>query len=100
MKKNDHYFPTMDWIKDPSEPSGWKRVTYEQGGKAVLGEGTEGVLVGDGGDEDVGDMDIDGGIGGGGGGEDGVLEATTSHDGEVPAEADLGSETAPDIVAS
>jgi hypothetical protein len=44
MKKNDHYFPTMEWIKDPSEESGWKRVTYEQG-KPVEGEGTEGVLV-------------------------------------------------------
>jgi pro-apoptotic serine protease NMA111 len=50
MKKNDHYFPTMEWIKDPSESSGWRRVTYEQG-KAVPGEGHEGVLVGDGGDE-------------------------------------------------
>lgn len=44
MKKNDHYFPTMEWIKDPAEESGWKRVTYEQG-KPVDGEGSEGVLV-------------------------------------------------------
>lgn len=44
MKKNDHYFPTMDWIKDPSESSGWRRVTYEQG-KAIKGEGHEGITV-------------------------------------------------------
>lgn len=49
----------MEWIKDPSESSGWRRVTYEQG-KKVEGEGSEGVLLsgvaggGDGWDE--GDM--------------------------------------------
>jgi len=42
MKKNDHYFPTMEWIKDPSESCGWRRVTYE-GGKAVEGEGHDGI---------------------------------------------------------
>lgn len=45
MKKNDHYFPCIEWIKDPSESSGWRRVTYEQGG-VVQGEGQEGILVG------------------------------------------------------
>lgn len=54
MKKNDHYFPTMDWTKDPSEKSGWKRTTYEHG-KTVDGEGTEGVLVTGGGEECAGD---------------------------------------------
>ncbi|CAL3965501.1 unnamed protein product [Diplocarpon coronariae] len=44
MKKNDHYFPTMEWIKDASEPNGWKRATYEQG-KVVDGEGKEGINV-------------------------------------------------------
>lgn len=44
MKKNDHYFPTMEWIKDPSESSGWKRITYE-GGKPVKGEGHDGINV-------------------------------------------------------
>jgi hypothetical protein len=44
MKKNDHYFPTMEWIKDPSESSGWHRITYEQG-KAVNGEGHDGINV-------------------------------------------------------
>jgi hypothetical protein len=43
MKKNEHYFPTMEWIKDPSDPCGWRRVTYE-GGKLVQGEGNEGGL--------------------------------------------------------
>ena len=43
MKKNEHYFPTMEWIKDTSEECGWRRVTYE-GGKQVQGEGTEGCI--------------------------------------------------------
>lgn len=45
MKKNEHYFPTMEWIKDPSDPCGWRRVTYE-GGKVLDGEGAEGVPPG------------------------------------------------------
>jgi hypothetical protein len=43
MKKNDHYFPTMELIKDPSEASGWRRVAYENG-KIVKGEPTEGIV--------------------------------------------------------
>jgi len=42
MKKNDHYFPTTEWIKDESAKSGWRRITYEQGG-TVDGEGVEGI---------------------------------------------------------
>ncbi|KAI0899750.1 Pro-apoptotic serine protease NMA111 [Annulohypoxylon nitens] len=60
MKKNEHYFPTVEWIKDGSEPCGWRRVTYESG-KPVEGEPTEGILpLQDG--EDVEAMDDDGGI--------------------------------------
>ncbi|KUJ17248.1 putative pro-apoptotic serine protease [Mollisia scopiformis] len=59
MKKNDHYFPTMEWIKDAAESCGWRRVTYEQG-KAVQGEGHDGINVIAG---DTFDMDEDvGGI--------------------------------------
>lgn len=29
MKKNVHYFPTVEWRKAPLEPSGWQRVTHE-----------------------------------------------------------------------
>ncbi|KFA67729.1 hypothetical protein S40285_00945 [Stachybotrys chlorohalonatus IBT 40285] len=42
MKKNDHYFPTMEWTKDSSEPCGWRRVTYE-GDDVIQGEATDGV---------------------------------------------------------
>ena len=42
MKKNEHYFPTVEWIKDPSHPVGWRRVTYE-GGKVYPGECADGV---------------------------------------------------------
>lgn len=44
MKKNDHYFPTMEWIKDASESCGWRRVAYE-GSEVFEGEPTDGVLV-------------------------------------------------------
>ncbi|RDW91884.1 putative pro-apoptotic serine protease [Coleophoma crateriformis] len=43
MKKNDHYFPTTDWVKDKSTMD-WNRITYEQG-KAVKGEGHDGINV-------------------------------------------------------
>ncbi|KAK1506822.1 PDZ domain-containing protein [Colletotrichum tamarilloi] len=43
MKKNEHYFPTTEWTKDPSESCGWRRKTYE-GGKTYDGEGPDGVL--------------------------------------------------------
>ena len=39
MKKNEHYFPTMEFIKDPEEPCGWKRQTYEDG-KVSTGVGS------------------------------------------------------------
>jgi len=42
MKKNDHYFPTMEWIKDNKEACGWRRVTYE-GSEVFKGEATDGV---------------------------------------------------------
>lgn len=42
MKKNEHYFPTVEWIKDKSVDIGWRRVTYEAG-KVIEGEGAEGV---------------------------------------------------------
>lgn len=55
MKKNEHYFPTMEWIKDGSETCGWKRITYEGDGTPVEGEPSEGLLpiMGD----ETGDME-------------------------------------------
>lgn len=38
MKKNEHYFPTVEFVKDSSQREGWKRVMYE-GGKKKVGEG-------------------------------------------------------------
>jgi pro-apoptotic serine protease NMA111 len=37
MKKNEHYFPTVEWIKDSADPCGWRRITYE-GGRALNDE--------------------------------------------------------------
>ncbi|KAL2022584.1 hypothetical protein VTK56DRAFT_4928 [Thermocarpiscus australiensis] len=58
MKKNEHYFPTMELVKDPSEECGWRRVTYE-GGKVIQGEGPDGVMPVAG---ESTDMDVDGGV--------------------------------------
>ena len=38
MKKNEHYFPTVEFVKDSNEREGWRRITYEDG-KAKKGEG-------------------------------------------------------------
>lgn len=58
MKKNEHYFPTVEWIKDKEVPCGWRRVTYEGGGKVVDGEPAEGVVVPA--VEDNGDIEVAG----------------------------------------
>ena len=58
MKKNEHYFPTMEWAKDPAEASGWRRVTYD-GGKVIQGEGTDGVVLSA---EESTEMDEDHGV--------------------------------------
>ena len=29
MKKNEHYFPTIEYHKDTSEPLGWKKIIHE-----------------------------------------------------------------------
>ena len=31
MKKNEHYFPSMEFIKDMKEPGRWRKITYEAG---------------------------------------------------------------------
>ncbi|KAI1423308.1 Pro-apoptotic serine protease NMA111 [Xylaria sp. FL1777] len=61
MKKNEHYFPTMEWIKDGSEPSGWRRIAYESSGKAIQGEPADGMvsLTRDETGDDDGDMGAD-----------------------------------------
>ncbi len=38
MKKNEHYFPTVEYVKDSSQPNGWKvRSWGEEGGVRVSG---------------------------------------------------------------
>ena len=31
MKKNEHYFPTMEFVKDADAPLGWRKVVHEAG---------------------------------------------------------------------
>ena len=51
MKKNEHYFPTIEFLKDPSEKEGWRRVTYDEQGKVKAGgdlpEAAQEAAVGD-----------------------------------------------------
>ncbi|KAK4124384.1 hypothetical protein N657DRAFT_671375 [Parathielavia appendiculata] len=58
MKKNEHYFPNMELIKDPSEECGWRRVTYE-GGKVIREGAPDGVVAPPG---ESTEMDVDGGV--------------------------------------
>ena len=29
LKKNEHYFPTIEYVKDSSEALGWKKIIHE-----------------------------------------------------------------------
>jgi len=29
MKKNEHYFPTIEFVKDAAEELGWKKIVHE-----------------------------------------------------------------------
>ena len=63
MKKNEHYFPTMEFVKDAGEECGWKRISYasgSEGGKVGMGEaslGAEMMDEGFGHDVDGGDVE-------------------------------------------
>lgn len=61
MKKNEHYFPTMEFVKDPTEPCGWKRLSYENGEqlKGVANLTSENMDEGAGHEHDAGDVDVD-----------------------------------------
>ena len=56
MKKNEHYFPTVEFVKDDSVREGWRRVTYEDG-KVKKGEGEVPESVDEGADRDA-DMEV------------------------------------------
>ena len=59
MKKNEHYFPTVELVKDANDKDcGWRRIVHERDA-AGTGEGEDGIMVGLGGDGDG-----DGGDGG------------------------------------
>jgi pro-apoptotic serine protease NMA111 len=45
MKKNEHYFPTVEFLKDETEELGWRKVVHEKdrgGQELLLGEVAEG----------------------------------------------------------
>lgn len=61
MKKNEHYFPTVEYVKDAREANGWRvRSWGEKGGvqDAAGGVMDEGTVAGD--DNGGGDVDIEG----------------------------------------
>ncbi|WPH00206.1 Peptidase, trypsin-like protein [Acrodontium crateriforme] len=55
MKKNDHYFPTVEFVKDPSVREGWRRVLYDNG----LAKKGEGELLPEADVEETGAMEAD-----------------------------------------
>lgn len=61
MKKNEHYFPTVEYVKDSREPNGWRvRSWGEKGGvqDAAGGIMDEGTAAGD--DNGGADVDVEG----------------------------------------
>ncbi|OQV08280.1 PDZ-like domain-containing protein [Cladophialophora immunda] len=38
MKKNDHYFPMSEYVKDPTKANGWKVISYGSRGRKTKGE--------------------------------------------------------------
>ena len=56
MKKNEHYFPTMEFFKDEEGNNGWKRRSWQGGREGREGSGASNLTAeamdeGDGGDE-------------------------------------------------
>lgn len=59
MKKNEHYFPTVEYVKDPREANGWKVRSWGEKGGVQDGAGgvmDEGTAAGD--DAGGGDVDV------------------------------------------
>ena len=48
LKKNDHYFPMVEWFKDPKEVCGWRRVIHSVGRNKDKGKNSVGaeLLIG------------------------------------------------------
>lgn len=44
IKKDERYWPTVEWLRDETHIEGWKRVTYENG-EVIQGEGLYGITL-------------------------------------------------------
>ncbi|RBQ72361.1 hypothetical protein FVER14953_20608 [Fusarium verticillioides] len=44
IKKDERYWPTVEWLRDEAHVEGWKRVTYENG-EVIQGEGLYGITL-------------------------------------------------------
>lgn len=44
IKKDERYWPTVEWLRDETHVEGWKRVTYENG-EVIQGEGLYGITL-------------------------------------------------------
>jgi pro-apoptotic serine protease NMA111 len=44
IKKDERYWPTVEWLRDETHVEGWKRVTYENG-EVIQGEGLYGIML-------------------------------------------------------
>lgn len=49
MKKNEHYFPTIEYVKDVGEELGWKKIVHECDEGGLLEMPPEEIDNGDGG---------------------------------------------------
>ena len=62
MKKNEHYFPTMQFLKDDKEACGWRRTVFESGASSGTGRKEEASLdVGAGGMDEGAGHEVEGG---------------------------------------
>lgn len=44
IKKDERYWPTVEWLRDETHVEGWNRVTYENG-EVIQGEGLYGITL-------------------------------------------------------
>ncbi|KAJ4523307.1 hypothetical protein HRR78_000803 [Exophiala dermatitidis] len=60
MKKNEHYFPMSEYVKDDSKPTGWRVISYSGKGKQAGGKHDGAPITAEGMDEEAGASEGDG----------------------------------------
>ncbi|EER44374.1 PDZ domain-containing protein c [Histoplasma capsulatum H143] len=60
MKKNDHYFPMSEYIKDPSAPEGWRSISHDKELLRLDSDNLNADAMDEGRDDGISDMEPDG----------------------------------------